>query len=230
VRQIILCLLLPTSLVSRRLLLARESNAATQSTAIPYTATASWREYSSESSRREQELQFCTGALTLLLEQCFPPLFRHRVLACTPSPTGPFQTSKSAGSARSPPFTASASWRENSSRARAAGPLVSPPPNLECCRQFEVATHFFQGRLDISDTYCDDIRTIAFKYFFSPRGFWFDCTTSLPWSINDFFSYQVLSGSQGRLQAWIRRLPLPAGEIARGRMDVNFRIISGRLP
>ncbi len=47
------------------------------------------------------------------------------------------------------------------------------------------------GTLDSSDSYCDNFGKIAWKYLTSLTGFWFDCTTSLPWSLNDYFSYQV---------------------------------------
>ncbi len=57
--------------------------------------------------------------------------------------------------------------------------------------QAEVMLHFFMGTLDISDTYCDDMRTIAFKYVTAPTGFWLDLITSLPWSFNDLYSTLV---------------------------------------
>ncbi len=47
------------------------------------------------------------------------------------------------------------------------------------------------GTLDVSDIYCDDIYMIAYKYFTRPTGFWFDFVTSLPWSYNDLYVFQV---------------------------------------
>ncbi len=57
--------------------------------------------------------------------------------------------------------------------------------------QMEVVVPFFMGKLDVSDTYCDDIRVIARKYLASLTGFWFDFLTSLPWSVNDLYTLQV---------------------------------------
>jgi hypothetical protein len=48
------------------------------------------------------------------------------------------------------------------------------------------------GILDVSDTYCDNIKEIAVKYFTSFSGFWFDLITSLPWSFNDLYAHQVI--------------------------------------
>jgi hypothetical protein len=50
------------------------------------------------------------------------------------------------------------------------------------------------GTLDISDTYCDDMRKIAYEYATAPAGFWIDAITSLPWSFNDLYSSQVHLG------------------------------------
>ena len=55
----------------------------------------------------------------------------------------------------------------------------------------EVVVPFFMGKLDVSDTYCDDIREIARNYVTSLTGFWFDFLTSLPWSFNDLYTLQV---------------------------------------
>ncbi len=57
--------------------------------------------------------------------------------------------------------------------------------------QIEVILNFFTGSLDMSETYCDDIRLIAARYIAAPGGFWFDFATSLPWSLNDLLAYQV---------------------------------------
>ncbi len=57
--------------------------------------------------------------------------------------------------------------------------------------QTEVASQFFMGTLDISDTYCDDMHKIAIKYLTSFTGFWMDVVTSLPWSLNDLYSNEV---------------------------------------
>ena len=62
---------------------------------------------------------------------------------------------------------------------------------FDTCLQFEVFVQFFMGSLDASDRYCDDLRIIAIKYCTSFTGFWFDFVTSLPWSFNDLYSYQV---------------------------------------
>ena len=58
--------------------------------------------------------------------------------------------------------------------------------------QMEIVFNFFTGSLDMSETYCDDIRLIAPKYIAAPGGFWFDVATSLPWSFNDLIAYQVI--------------------------------------
>jgi hypothetical protein len=55
----------------------------------------------------------------------------------------------------------------------------------------EVAVPFFMGKLDVSDTYCDDYKKIAIQYLSSPSGFWFDFFTSLPWSFNDLYTLQA---------------------------------------
>jgi hypothetical protein len=57
--------------------------------------------------------------------------------------------------------------------------------------QIEIILHFFTGSLDMSDTYCDDFQLIAAKYIAAPSGFLFDLATSLPWSLNDLYAYQV---------------------------------------
>ena len=57
--------------------------------------------------------------------------------------------------------------------------------------QMEVVLNFLTGSLDMSETYCDDFRLIAARYIAAPHGFWFDCATSLPWSLNDLLAYQV---------------------------------------
>ncbi len=64
--------------------------------------------------------------------------------------------------------------------------------NLIIYPQFEVIIQFFMGTLDASDRYCDNLRVIAFKYCASFTGFWFDFVTSLPWSFNDLYSYEVI--------------------------------------
>jgi hypothetical protein len=58
--------------------------------------------------------------------------------------------------------------------------------------QMEAIIPFFMGILDVSDTYCDNIKEIAVKYFTSFSGFWFDLITSLPWSFNDLYAHQVI--------------------------------------
>jgi hypothetical protein len=45
--------------------------------------------------------------------------------------------------------------------------------------------------MDISEVYSDNIRVIAMQYLSSLGGFWFDFATSLPWSLNDLYAYQV---------------------------------------
>jgi hypothetical protein len=62
---------------------------------------------------------------------------------------------------------------------------------LICIPQAEVVIQFLMGTLDISDTYCDDMGKIAYKYVTAPAGFWLDVITSLPWSFNDLYSSQV---------------------------------------
>ncbi len=60
-----------------------------------------------------------------------------------------------------------------------------------CLNQIEIALQFFTGSLDISETYCDDISIVAAKYMSSMSGFGFDFLTSLPWSFNDLYAYEV---------------------------------------
>jgi hypothetical protein len=57
--------------------------------------------------------------------------------------------------------------------------------------QFEVACQFVMGTYDSTETYCDNIRAIITAYLTSVSGFWFDCTTSVPWSYIDMVVYQV---------------------------------------
>ena len=57
--------------------------------------------------------------------------------------------------------------------------------------QMEIVLQFFTGSLDVSEIYCDSLPIIAAKYFSSVGGFWFDFLTSLPWSFNDLYAYQV---------------------------------------
>ncbi len=66
-----------------------------------------------------------------------------------------------------------------------------PPWRLTFCRQFEVLVQFCMGTIDSSDRYCDEHRVVAYKYCTSATGFLFDFVTSLPWSFNDLYSYQV---------------------------------------
>ena len=58
-------------------------------------------------------------------------------------------------------------------------------------RQAEIILQFITGSLDMSETYCDELRLIATKYLSSPSGFCFDFATSLPWSLNDYYVYKV---------------------------------------
>jgi hypothetical protein len=62
-------------------------------------------------------------------------------------------------------------------------------------RKLEILLQFVTGSMDISETYCDNFKVIAFKYISSMSGFWFDFTTSLPWSFNDLYAYQVFAQS-----------------------------------
>jgi hypothetical protein len=64
---------------------------------------------------------------------------------------------------------------------------------LVCLNQIEITLQFFTGSLDISETYCDTMSIVAAKYMSSVSGFWFDFLTSLPWSFNDLYAYQVKS-------------------------------------
>jgi hypothetical protein len=64
--------------------------------------------------------------------------------------------------------------------------------DLSCYWQVEIVLQFLTGYVDISETYCDDFRSIGAKYLSSPSGFCFDFVTSLPWSFNDYFTYKVL--------------------------------------
>ena len=57
--------------------------------------------------------------------------------------------------------------------------------------QFEIALQFVTGSMDLSETYCDDFKVISAKYLSSLSGFWFDTLTSIPWSFNDLYAYQV---------------------------------------
>jgi hypothetical protein len=56
----------------------------------------------------------------------------------------------------------------------------------------EIVLQFFTGSMDLSETYCDDFKVIAAKYVSSLGGFWFDVVTSIPWSFNDLYAYQVV--------------------------------------
>jgi hypothetical protein len=58
--------------------------------------------------------------------------------------------------------------------------------------QVEIVLQFFTGSVDLSEKYCDNIRVISAVYLSSLSGFWFDCVTSIPWSFNDLYSYQVV--------------------------------------
>jgi hypothetical protein len=49
--------------------------------------------------------------------------------------------------------------------------------------------------MDISEKYCDDFRVISAKYLSSFGGFWFDVVTSIPWSFNDLYAYQVVNAA-----------------------------------
>ena len=55
----------------------------------------------------------------------------------------------------------------------------------------EIVVQFCTGSLDVSETYCDNFRLIAAKYVSSIGGFGFDFVTSIPWSFNDLYAYQV---------------------------------------
>ena len=67
-------------------------------------------------------------------------------------------------------------------------------------RQAEIILQFITGSLDMSETYCDEFRLIAFKYLSSPSGFCFDFATSLPWSLNDYYVYTVNVSRSDRSQ------------------------------
>ncbi len=58
-------------------------------------------------------------------------------------------------------------------------------------QQTEIVLQFFTGSLDISETYCDNMKLVAMQYLSSLGGFWFDFATSLPWAFNDLYAYQV---------------------------------------
>jgi hypothetical protein len=64
-------------------------------------------------------------------------------------------------------------------------------PNDSIRWQVEIVLQFFTGSLDISEVYCDEFSVVAAKYLSSISGFWFDFVTSLPWSFNDLYAYQV---------------------------------------
>jgi hypothetical protein len=66
-------------------------------------------------------------------------------------------------------------------------------------QQVEIVLQFITGSMDISETYCDDIRIISSQYLSSLGGFWFDFATSLPWAFNDLYAYQVVFHS---ISAW----------------------------
>ena len=55
----------------------------------------------------------------------------------------------------------------------------------------EIVLQFCIGSMDISEKYCDDFRVISAQYISSFSGFWFDVVTSIPWSFNDLYAYQV---------------------------------------
>ncbi len=65
------------------------------------------------------------------------------------------------------------------------------PLLISSCLQTEIVLQFFTGSVDLSEKYCDDIRVISTTYLTSFSGFCFDCMTSIPWSFNDLYSYQV---------------------------------------
>lgn len=73
--------------------------------------------------------------------------------------------------------------------------IISLSPLTYCSghEQLEIVVQFCTGSLDVSETYCDDYRVIAVKYLSSLSGFWFDFATSLPWSFNDLYAYQVFT-------------------------------------
>ena len=50
---------------------------------------------------------------------------------------------------------------------------------------------FFLGWYDDKSNYHDDIIKLFFKNILSPKGFWFDCITSIPWSYLDLKYYLV---------------------------------------
>jgi hypothetical protein len=59
-------------------------------------------------------------------------------------------------------------------------------------RQIEIVLQFCTGTIDVTDTYCDNFSVISTNYLASPRGFWFDVITSIPWSYNDLYAYKVV--------------------------------------
>ncbi len=59
------------------------------------------------------------------------------------------------------------------------------------CLQIEVFCQFFIAYYDSSGTYVDSIALVAKRYTMSITAFWFDITTSLPWSYLDVYAYQV---------------------------------------
>lgn len=76
--------------------------------------------------------------------------------------------------------------------ARASAPLSASLiffPGLS--PQLEVASQFFIGHFDNSETYFDDMKMIMIRNFTSISGFWFDLVTSIPWSYLDVNAYKV---------------------------------------
>ena len=70
-------------------------------------------------------------------------------------------------------------------------PNYSDLLSLIFCVQFEVASQFFVGSFDNSETYFDDIKLIMIRNLTSVTGFWFDLLTSMPWSFMDVNAYKV---------------------------------------
>lgn len=62
-------------------------------------------------------------------------------------------------------------------------------------QQVEIGLQFVTGSMDLSEVYCDDFKVVAMQYLSSLGGFWFDFITSLPWSFNDLYAYQVCTCS-----------------------------------
>jgi hypothetical protein len=58
--------------------------------------------------------------------------------------------------------------------------------------QMEVFSQFFIAYYDNNGAYVDDMREVAKRYTMSFSSFWFDLSTSLPWSYLDLYAYQVL--------------------------------------